>query len=225
LETENLSVSLARLQEIHNALGHLFYISLTWNEENRFGGGIDSSAGLKKDGQELLFWMHKKRIAADLSHASDRLAHDIIEYIDKNSLDIPLLASHSNFRSVMQTTRNLPDAIAREIIRRKGVIGMNLFAPFVHKSDASTLLRHIEYGLSLGGAESLCFGADFFCDSDFPSIKVKYPDFIFFFDEYPNASCYPAILNQLKTQLGLSHDNIENIAHKNAQRFLNAFIL
>ncbi|HEY2811457.1 MAG TPA: membrane dipeptidase [Rhabdochlamydiaceae bacterium] len=225
LETESLSESLARLQDMLNTLGNLFYISMTWNEENRFGGGNDTSVGLKRNGEELLHWMHNKRIAIDLSHTSHRLASEIIEYSDKHALDIPLMASHSNFRSVTDSPRNLMDAIAREIIRRKGIIGMNLFAPFIHKTDPFVLLRHIEYGLSLGGQESLCFGADFFCDSDFPAIKMKYPDFIFFFDAYPNASSYPFILSELKNKLGLSQEILEQIAYKNAQRFLNAFIL
>jgi len=225
-ETEPLDAILSRLQKIHDALGSLFYITLTWDGENRFGGGVGSSAGLKPDGEQLLHWLSNKRIAVDLSHTSDRFASEIIECIDKKSLHIPLIASHSNFRSVTDKLRNLPDAIAQEIIRRQGLIGINLFAPFIHKSDASALIRHVEYGLSLGGENALCFGADFFCDTDFPMIKQKYPEApFFFFEEYKNSSTYPSILASLEQRLRLSSEKLHAIASKNALDFLKKRIL
>jgi membrane dipeptidase len=224
--TEPLDIILSRLQKIQEKLGSLFYITLTWDGENRFGGGVGSPAGLKPDGGQLLTWLSNKRIAIDLSHTSDRFASDIIEYSDKKSLHIPLIASHSNFRSVTNRPRNLPDAIAKEIIRRKGLIGINLFAPFIHKSDPSVLIRHVEYGLSLGGENALCFGADFFCDTDFPMIKQKYPEApFFFFEEYKNSSAYPYILASLEQRLGLSSEKLYAIANKNALDFLKKHIL
>ena len=131
-------------------------MSLTWNGENRFGGGDGAHIGLKEDGKRLLDWMDEKRIPVDLSHASDLLAHEIIEYIDKKNLSLPVLASHSNFRKIHGTSRNLPDSIAQEIIRKKGVIGINLFMPFVGMDFPKNLVNHIEYGLKLGGDNALC---------------------------------------------------------------------
>ena len=207
-------------------LGHLFYITTTWDGENRFGGGMGSSSGLKEDGKKLLQWLSEKRIAIDLSHTCDRYASEIIEYIDKENLEIPLIASHSNFRKVTAMPRNLPDDIAREIIRRKGLIGMTLFAPFIHKTDPSVLLRHIEYGLELGGKKALCFGSDFFCDADFlQTLGKKYPDASFFFEEYKNSSTYPHILDLLESRLEFSSDMLQNIASRNAFDFLHSFIL
>jgi microsomal dipeptidase-like Zn-dependent dipeptidase len=225
-ETESLDVIFARLEQLLDTLGSLFYITMTWDGENRFGGGVGSPAGLKKDGERLLTWLSERRIAVDLSHTSDRFATEIIEYIDKMSLQIPLIASHSNFRSVTNRPRNLPDAIAQEIIHRKGLIGINLFAPFIHPSDPTALIRHFEYGLSLGGEKALCFGADFFSDQDFPLIKQKYPEApFFFFEEYKDSSTYPYILKLLEERLGLSPEMLHNIASKNALHFLNTYIL
>lgn len=225
-ETESLSDVFARLDELLDTLPALFYITMTWDGENRFGGGVGSTAGLKKDGEELLSYLSGKRVAIDLSHTSDRFASEIIEYIDKMSLAIPLIASHSNFRTVTNRPRNLPDAIAKEIIRRSGLIGMNLFAPFIHQSDPTALFRHIEYGLSLGAEKALCFGADFFSDQDFPLIKEKYPEApFFFFEEYKDSSTYPFILSQLQQHLRLSHKQLNHIASENALRFLKENIL
>lgn len=58
-----------------------FYISLTWNEENRFGGGAETTVGLKKDGISLLDHLSGKGLAIDLSHTSDKLAEDILNII------------------------------------------------------------------------------------------------------------------------------------------------
>jgi membrane dipeptidase len=225
-ETEHLNDIFVRLDELLDILPALFYITMTWDGENRFGGGVGSTAGLKKDGEELLSRLSDKRVAIDLSHTSDRFASEIIEYIDKMSLAIPLIASHSNFRSVTNRPRNLPDAIAKEIIRRGGLIGMNFFVPFIHLTDPTALLRHIEYGLSLGGEKALCFGADFFSDQDFPVLREKYPEApFFFFEEYKDSSTYPYILSQLQQCLELSETELHNIASGNAIRFLKENIL
>lgn len=221
-EEEPLSAVFSRL----DALPTLFYITITWDGENRFGGGVGSTAGLKKDGEELLAYLSGKRIAVDLSHTSDRLASEIIEHIDKMSLHIPLIASHSNFRAVTDRPRNLPEPIAKEIIRQGGLIGMNFFVPFIHLTDPTALYRHIEYGLSLNGEKALCFGADFFSDQDFPIIKEKYPDATcFFFEEYKDSSTYPYILAQLQQRLNLSPEQLHNIAGGNALCFLQKHIL
>jgi membrane dipeptidase len=224
-ENEPLENVFCRLEETLDTLGHLFYITITWEGENRFGGGNGSKEGLKRDGEHLLRWLCGKRIAVDLSHTSDRFASEIIEFIDKESLNIPLIASHSNFRAVKEVPRNLPESIAKEIIRRKGLIGITFFAPFVHQSDASALARHIEYGLGLGGESALCFGSDFFCDSDFPMLQRKYAASPFFFQEYQNSSAYPYILDILSKNLGLSPHILKNIAHQNAMSFLSSHIL
>jgi microsomal dipeptidase-like Zn-dependent dipeptidase len=221
-ESEPLSDALKRLETYHKALGKIAYIGLTWNSENRFGGGNDSSVGLKEDGKRLLAALSGKQIAIDFSHTSDPLAYDILEWIDKEQLDLCVLASHSNFRALSNYKRNLPEEIAKELIRRKGVIGLNFFAPFVHDTDPTVLARHVEYALHLGGEEALCFGADFFCDTDSYSaiIKKKYGRETFFYKEYSNASMYPAVLKLLADKLQLKEGFLQKLAHENAAAFL-----
>lgn len=221
LEQEPLEDVFSRLENNLKLLGRILYISLTWDGENRFGGGIGSPAGLKEDGKRLLEWMNGRRIAIDLSHASDTLAHEIIAHIDQHKLSIPLLASHSNFRSITPLPRNLPEDIAREIIRRKGLIGLNFFAPFIHESDPYVLCRHVEYGLKLGGEAALSFGADFFCDSDI-DLQKKYGSSPFFFDMFANSSSYPRVLEMLQQELSLKEATLHNIAHRNALSFLDS---
>ncbi|MBM3198480.1 MAG: peptidase [Chlamydiae bacterium] len=201
----------------------LVYLSLTWNGENRFGGGMGSPKGLKDDGKTLLSWMDKRKVAVDLSHASDRLADEIFNYIDKHSLHIPVIASHSNSRTLSARERNLPDYLAREIIHRKGLIGLNFFAPFLG-SSASSLVDHVRHFLSLGGEHSLCFGADFFPDNILGNhVEKVYHTKVAFFQELSNASCYPWVLSLLQDHL--SKESLENLAMRNVLRFINSEVL
>lgn len=220
LFAEPIALSISRLEQWIETIGSPLYISLTWDGENRFGGGNGSRVGLKKDGEALVEWMSEKNIALDVSHASDSLAEDLLNFIETDSLPIKVIASHSNFRSVTGMERNLPEEIGKEIIRRKGLIGLNLFAPFIHKTDPSVLIRHVEYALHLNAHSSLCFGADFFCDLDFPSLSEKYQTKTPFFAEYGNASAYPLIFEHLRSFLGLKEELIANIAYGNALKFL-----
>lgn len=220
-ESESLRVAIERLESYISAIGSPLYISLTWDEENRFGGGNRTSTGLKDDGKRLLEWMSGKKIAIDMSHTSDKLAYGILDFMEQAALNIPVIASHSNFRAISNYPRNLPDDLAKEIIRRKGLIGLNFFAPFIHESDPSAIARHVEYAMELGAEDVLSFGADFFCDSDFPNILVKYQRTSAFYPEFGDSSIYPQALELFNQKLKLKEEQLHKIAYKNALQFLS----
>ncbi len=220
-ESEPLSQSLQRLERIHKDFKHILYIGMTWNGENRFGGGVGSDNGLKEDGKRLLEWMEGRQIAIDFSHTSDSLAEGILNHLDQENLKLPVMASHSNYRAITNLARNMPDWLAQELIRRKGLMGINLFAPMIRKNDPEVLIRHVEYALSLGAKDNLAFGADFFCDADFPDISQKYQTDTAFFNEYSDASCYASVLDLLATKISLKEDQLQKIAYANAERFLS----
>lgn len=218
-EEESLEEGFNNLSRIRKLCGHVVYISLTWNTENRFGGGAHSSIGLKSDGMRLLDYLHEKRIAVDLSHSSDPLAHDIFNYVDKKSLKIPIIASHSNFRDITNVPRNLPKDIAKEIINRKGIIGLNFIRSFVGEADPINFVRHLEYGLSLGGEENLCFGADFYYLDDIPVAYRKPPD-ASFFPNFANSSTYNNVIELWQKNLGINADQLEKIRYQNIVNYL-----
>lgn len=219
-ETEPLNQALIRLDRWQKDFGPIFYISLTWNFENRFGGGALTNIGLKEDGKQLLAHLHGKKIAVDLSHTSDALAYDILNYIDSHKLAIPILASHSNFRTICNAPRNLPDELALEVIRRKGLIGINFVQPFIGPDTPSNFVKHLEYGLKLGGENALCFGADFFHDEDIPAAHRKNRDY-YFFKDYGNSSVYPQVIALWTNQLALSESILDKIVSKNILDFQN----
>lgn len=190
------------------------YISLTWKEENRFGGGDQTQIGLKPDGEVLLDYMDGKGVAIDLSHTSDPLAEGILSYIDKKGLDLILIASHSNFRAIKDHPRNLPDHLAKEIIYRGGVIGMNFVRHFVG-NEPEDFLKHVSHGLSLGGEETLALGADFFGGISFPAIEHLKP---FYQEPFSSSCCYPAFLDLLRTEF--SEAQVEKVAALNVKKLI-----
>jgi membrane dipeptidase len=213
-EDEPLENGFKKLEDIISNTGRVLYIGLTHNAENRFGGGNASKVGLKDDGIALLNYIAGRKIAVDLSHTSDALAYDMLDHITKFNLDIPVMASHSNFRRVLDHPRNLPDEIAEEIIKRKGLIGINFLRAFLNDKDPNAIYDHILYGINMGGAQAVCFGADYFYTESHPD-KSREP---FFFKEHESAACYPSILEGLSGRI--DHDVLENISHKNVIQFI-----
>jgi membrane dipeptidase len=215
-EDEPLKDGFRKLDTIISNTERILYIGFTHHSENRFGGGNSCKTGLKEDGKALLDYLDEKKIAVDLSHASDQLACDILDHLENKNLDIPVLASHSNFRKVFNHQRNLPDEIAKEIIKRKGLIGINFLRAFLNDRDPDAMYEHILYGIELGGTHSICFGADYFYTESHPDQSRK----PFFFKEHENASCYPSILSNLSARVSpeisvcISNKNIINFIRR-----------
>jgi microsomal dipeptidase-like Zn-dependent dipeptidase len=212
---EPLEEGFKKLEKIITDCGRILYISMTHHTANRFGGGNMTNSGITTDGKMLLDYLHGRRIAIDFSHTSDALAHDILTHINVERLDIPVLASHSNFRPVWAHNRNLPDELTQEIIHRKGLIGMNFLRAFLNTEDPEALLHHIRYGLSRGADEAICFGADYFYTADSTDLsRIPY-----YYKEHEQAgTSYNYVLDRLKNEV--SPDHLNKLAYHNAQRFL-----
>ncbi len=212
-EDEPLKEGLKRFNEIIDSVKPL-YISLTWNTENRFGGGAHTMIGLKEDGKRVLELLSEVNIALDVSHASDPLAYESIDFIEKNNLNLSIIASHSNSRHVKNVPRNLPDAIAKEIIKRKGLIGLNLCRQFIGEKEED-ILEHLLHWLELKGEDVICFGADFFYEADVPSSKGK----TIYFRTFQDASCYKHLIAFIQKELKLPQRSIDKLASLNAETF------
>ncbi|MBC3539397.1 dipeptidase [Rufibacter sediminis] len=212
-EDEPLDLAFARLEEITQLAGPLLYIGFTHADENRFSGGnFTLGIGLKPDGEELLRYLSGKRIALDLAHTSDAAAYDMLHFIDQYGLDIPVIASHSNFRAVYGQARNLPRELVQEVVRREGLIGINFLKKFVDPDQPETLLEHIRYGLE-HASNALCFGADFFQESGMMAGGESY-----FHPQHRNAAQYPVILQELAQQFSAAE--LAALSHQNALKFL-----
>lgn len=213
-EDQNLDIAFKNLESIISNTQRILYIGLTHHLENRFGGGNYSEAGLKDDGKELLDYINGRKIAIDFSHTSDALAYGILDHIAKNDLEIPILASHSNYRKILDHPRNLPDELAKEIINRNGLIGINLVRAFVNNEDPNAIYNHIDHGLEIGGRDSICFGADYFFPETLPD-PSRAP---YYFSEQDTAACYPSILETISNRN--SSEIAKSIGSENALKFL-----
>lgn len=171
LSIEDLSVMGSYVEECRD-FG--FSIAMpVWNYENRYGYGAayDQDGGLKSEGKEILRTLQNKGIIVDVSHLSDAGIKDVF-----NLNDGPVIASHSNARAVCDMARNLPDDYIKEIIGSKGVIGINLYRPFVtpfdrdgSDKDFEMIVRHIDHIIEIGGENNVVMGNDFDgCEGNLP---------------------------------------------------------
>ncbi|MEC5156320.1 dipeptidase [Chryseobacterium sp. MP_3.2] len=213
-ENMDLKEGFKNLETIIENVGNILYISFTHHAENRFGGGNFAEAGLKNDGKALIDYLHQRNIAIDFSHTSDALAYDILNYISKENIQVPILASHSNYRPVYDHKRNLPDDVTKEIIHQQGLIGLNFVRAFVNPDHVEALEEHVAHGLSLGAENAISYGADYFYTKDMPD-KSRIP---FYFAEHDNASKYPKINTIFEEKFG--QDQMEKISSQNALDFL-----
>lgn len=214
-ETISLQEGFKNLERIIENVGKIFYISFTHHAENRFGGGNFSTAGLKNDGKALIDYLDRRNIALDFSHTSDALAYDMLNYIAKENIKVPIMASHSNYRPVYDHKRNLPDDVAKEIIHQKGLIGLNFVRAFVNPENVNALEEHVAHGLELGGEKTICYGADYFYTKDHPD-KSRIP---FYFKAHENAGCYTEINTVLENQFGA--EKMNKISSQNALDFIS----
>ena len=107
------------------------------------------------------------------------------------------------------------DAVAKEIIKRKGIIGINFLRAFLNDKDSNAVYDHILYGISLG-AQSICFGADYFYTESHPDQSRK----PFFYPEQDSAACYPSLLKKLSQHL--TPKQLNGISNNNALDFIRS---
>jgi membrane dipeptidase len=137
-------------------------ITLTWNNTNSIATGVDDKEdkGLSEFGHKVIKRMNELGMVVDLSHISIKSFWDVLETTDK-----PIIASHSNSKSLCSHRRNISDNQFKAIIKNGGVVGINLYSNFLSDGayDASliTIINHIEHFLSLGGENNICMGSDF----------------------------------------------------------------
>lgn len=135
--------------------------TLTWNGETELGRGIMSagSTGLSDFGREAVEKFEENGIIVDISHASPELFWDVAEVAKK-----PLVASHSNAKSICGHVRNLTDEQFEAVKKSGGLVGLNFYNAFLNdkpeKATMEDILRHAEHFLSLGGENVIAMGGD-----------------------------------------------------------------
>jgi membrane dipeptidase len=90
-----------------------------------------TGGGLTDAGREYVRECQRLGILVDVSHISDEAFWDIMEITDA-----PIVASHSNLRSVCGHSRNLTEDMYKAIVQTGGTAGINLCAPFIKENGA-----------------------------------------------------------------------------------------
>lgn len=144
-------------------------VGLVWSRRNYVGDGCFFSkrregckGGLTDFGVRVLDEAKRLGMFLDVSHLNDEGFWDVMEFSD-----VPLIASHSNCRELVNSPRNLTDDQIRAIARKGGIIGMNAYAEFVaedfreKKAGAEALLDHLDHIVDLVGVRHVGMGFDF----------------------------------------------------------------
>jgi membrane dipeptidase len=167
-------ISFEGLEPIMNDLSLLesFYdlgvrgAGLVWSRRNYvaegsyFGDGDRGiRGGLSPFGIEVVQKMDAMNMFIDISHLNDEGVIDVFKESSK-----PILASHSNCRSLNDIKRNLTDDHLRQIAQRGGVIGVNNIRPIVSVDPVDNYINrmcdHIDHMVSVAGIDAVGFGFD-----------------------------------------------------------------
>lgn len=182
--------------------------TLGWNDSNPLTGSHATGGGLTDLGREYVKEAQRLGMLIDVSHISDQGFWDIMEITQG-----PILASHSNSRSICSHSRNLTDDMFSAICETGGVAGMNLYVPFVGgKGDLDAFCDHVLHFLELDPqCTHIGLGGDLDgCDTLISGIS--------------GIGDYPLLADALRKR-GLSDAQIYNIFWNNALRVLeNRFV-
>lgn len=139
-------------------------MTLTWSNRNDIADGINEAAsggGLTVFGRQVVQEMNRLGMLVDVSHIAPAGFWDVIETSSK-----PIIATHSNAKSLCSHPRNLDDKQIAAINENDGLIGITFAGQFLEEdyNDAciDSVYRHIDYMLNLmGNDEHIGFGSDF----------------------------------------------------------------
>lgn len=184
-------------------------MTLTWNEKNCIGWPNsrkreEMTKGLTAFGKETVERMNEIGMAVDVSHLSDGGFLDVLEISRK-----PVLASHSNARTLCPHPRNLSDEMIRMLAQKGGIAGLNFYPYFLNESGTAgmkDIIAHAKHMIHVGGSDFLAVGSDF--DG---------------YDEGESDLTHVRQMNELKQRMedaGITAAQIEKIWSRNALRFL-----
>lgn len=173
--------------------------SLGWNEQNPLTGSHVTGGGLTDQGREFVREAQRLGMLIDVSHISDEGFWDIIHMTNE-----PIIATHSNSRTVCNHGRNLTDDMFRAICETGGVAGYNACADFTGEDPTmDTICDHIFHFLELDpSGKHIALGGDLDGISSMPA-------------GFDGIQSYPALALRL-LERGLDEKTVMDICWNNA---------
>lgn len=139
-------------------------MTLTWSNRNDIADGINEEAtgsGLTLFGKQVVAEMNRLGMLVDVSHISTAGFWSVIETSTK-----PIIATHSNAKSLCAHPRNLNDKQIKALAQNGGLAGITFAGQFLEEdwrnACIESVYKHIDYMLNLiGNDEHIGFGSDF----------------------------------------------------------------
>ena len=149
-------------------------MTLTWNYQNCIGNPNSRDEqimkkGLTTFGKEVVERMNELGMLVDVSHLSDGGFWDCVQVSRK-----PIVASHSNARSLCPHPRNMTDEMLRALGENGGVAGVNFYSVFLcgegRRATVDDIVHHIRHMIHCAGEDAVAMGTDFdgFEDAELP---------------------------------------------------------
>lgn len=185
-------------------------LGLTWNQRNAIadGAGEKTQSRLTRFGERVIDRMNKLGMLIDVSHLNEAGFWHVLELSNQ-----PIVASHSCAYSLCPHPRNLTDDQLRALARNHGVVGVNFFPAFLRQEGEAALsdvVRHICHIAEVAGVETVGIGSDFDGISYTP-LGLEHVGKM-------------SELSKALSDVGFTHQEIEQIMYKNFMRLLFSVI-
>ena len=140
-------------------------MTLTWNYQNCIGNPNNRDKqimkkGLTTYGKEVVERMNELGMLVDVSHLSDGGFWDCVQISRK-----PIVASHSNARSLCPHPRNMTDEMLHALGEKGGVVGVNFYSVFLcgeeRRATVDDIVHHIRHMINCAGEDAVALGTDF----------------------------------------------------------------
>jgi membrane dipeptidase len=184
-------------------------VGLSWSAGTRYAGGNGRPGPLTPLGRELVAALDELGIVHDVSHLADDAASELLA-VSRGRV----VATHSNSRSLLaENQRHLTDEFIREIDRRQGIVGLNLYSDFLavgRRATVADAVAHVEHAAEvMGHRRGVALGSD--ADGGFAPTML------------PEGLDHPARFDALAEALlagGWSEAEVSGFRCGNWQRFL-----
>jgi membrane dipeptidase len=183
------------------------FATLLWRDESIIGGAWNTDVGLTSFGKQAVTRFLEAGVTVDASHASVSSFYDMAALC--KSYQKPLVATHSNAFAVTPHRRNLTDGQIRTIALSGGVVGLNLYPPFLTCQTQATLshvTEHLHHLMCVGGEGCVVLGTDLDGVDALPK-------------RISNASDLPLLAHTMKKS-GITARQIDRLFFENGHRFL-----
>ncbi|MEK4029539.1 membrane dipeptidase [Pseudobacillus sp. FSL P4-0506] len=216
------------LSKIENAFTYLsehkiMHSIFAWNEHNFLATGtgadcVSSFKGLTDYGKIAVAYANRQNWVLDVSHLTETSFWDMY-----NTTNHPVIASHSNAKSICMHERNLTDEQIKAIAHRGGMIGLNAYGAFVDEEEPTIdrFIDHAVYIANLVGPQHLAFGFDFVDYLHSYDLGTASPVYT---KGLEDASTVPDLLEKMSKR-GFTNAELEAISFENAHSYITNHLI